>query len=129
MRPRLLGYPRLLRVAAAGALALALSAPGWFGATAGAAPEDPDNVAVNRYGGCLASQKAGDLLILVDESGSLQSSDPHAARVEAAKYLVKTLGGYADRTSSKLDVAIAGFSEGYSLRQDWTPLSGASVDS
>ncbi|WP_297592994.1 vWA domain-containing protein [Mycobacterium sp.] len=129
MRPRLLGYPCSLRVAAVGALALALSAPGWFGATAGAAPEDPDSVAVNRYGGCLASQKAGDLLILVDESGSLQSSDPQAARVEAAKYLVKTLGGYADRTSAKLDVAIAGFAEGYSLRQDWTPLTGASVDS
>lgn len=129
MRPGLLGYPCLLRVAAVGALALALSTPGWFGATAGAAPEDPDNAAVNRYGGCLASQKAGDLLILVDESGSLKSTDPQAARVDAAKYLVKTLGDYADRTSSKLDVAIAGFAEGYGLRQDWTPLTGASVDS
>jgi hypothetical protein len=123
---RVLRCPPALRVVAIAALALAAAVIGWPSATAGAAPDD--NAAVNRYGGCLASQKAGDLLILVDESGSLKTSDAHAARVDAAKYLVKTLGGYADRTNSKLDVAIAGFSDGYTVRQDWRPLTGGSVD-
>jgi hypothetical protein len=122
-------WPPVLRVLAAALLALGLSAAGGLGATAGAAPDDAGDAAVNRYGGCLASQKTGDLLVLVDESGSLKNTDANAARVDAAKYLVKTLGGYADRTQSKLDVAIAGFSEDYNMRQDWMSLTGASTDS
>jgi hypothetical protein len=118
-----------LRVLAAVVLTLALAVPGWFSAIAAAAPDKTDNAAIDRYGACLASQKAGDLLILVDESGSLKSTDAQAARVQAAKYLVETLGRYADRTASKLDVAIAGFSSDYSIQQDWTPLTGTSVDS
>lgn len=123
------GWPPLLRVVAVALMALGLSLTDWLSVTAGAAPEKTDNLAVNRYAGCLASQKSGDLLILVDESGSLKGSDAHAARVDAAKYLVKTLGDYADSTDSKLDVAIAGFSDGYRMRQDWTPLRTASVNS
>src|SRR4029453_17298585 len=42
-----------------------------------------------RFGACLASQKAGDLLLLFDESSSLQSTDPQAARVQAARYLLQ----------------------------------------
>lgn len=134
MHSRLSWWPfilRVLRVVATAALILATAVVGGCFGTAWAAPEDrgSDNAAVNRYGGCLASQKAGDLLILVDESGSLKHTDAGAARVDAAKYLVKALGGYADRTQSKLDVAIAGFAEDYNTRQDWTPLNDASVDS
>lgn len=114
-----------MRVALA-LLVFGLAVAGWFAAAATAAPE---NAAVDRYGACLASQKLGDLLVLVDESGSLKKTDTQAARVQAAKYLVETLGRYADRTNSHLEVAIAGFSEGYTMRQDWTPLTGASVDS
>lgn len=116
----------VLRVVAVALLLGALAVFGWRAPTAGATPDD---AAVQRYGGCLASQKAGDLLILVDESSSLQSSDAQAARVRAAKYLVENLGRYADRTNSKVDVAIAGFSSDYAMRQDWTQLTGASADS
>ncbi|ETZ98611.1 von Willebrand factor type A domain protein [Mycobacterium kansasii 824] len=80
-----------------------------------------------RYGACLAAQKQGELLILVDESSSLQDTDGKAARVQAAKYLVQTLGRYADRIQAKLDVAIAGFAESYVSEQDWTPLTGATA--
>ncbi|WP_285164387.1 hypothetical protein, partial [Mycobacterium tuberculosis] len=80
---------------------------------------------VARYGACLAAQKQGDLLILVDESSSLQNTDSKAARVQAAKYLVHTLGRYADRIQAKLDVAIAGFAENYVSEHNWTPLTDA----
>jgi len=83
----------------------------------------------NRYGGCLAAQKSGDLLLLVDESSSLQSTDAKAARVSAAKYLVQTLGRYADRVGADLDVAIAGFADTYMLHQNWTKLSSDTADS
>jgi hypothetical protein len=83
----------------------------------------------NRYGGCLAAQKSGDLLLLFDESSSLQSTDAKAARVSAAKYLVQTLGRYADRVGADLDVAIAGFADTYMLHQNWTKLSSDTADS
>lgn len=114
-----------MRLVAAALLGASLAFAGWSG-IARAAPND---AAVQRYGGCLASQKAGDLLLLVDESGSLQTTDPHNARVRAAKYLVDTLGHYADSTHSALDVAVAGFSSDYAIRRDWTSLNGASAAS
>ena len=67
----------------------------------------------NRFGACLAAQKDGDLLLLFDESSSLQQSDPGAARVQAAKPLLQTLGRYADRVGATLDVSAAGFSDSY----------------
>jgi hypothetical protein len=83
----------------------------------------------SRFGACLASQKAGNLLLLFDESSSLQETDPQAARVQAARYLVQTLGKYADRVNAKLDVAVAGFSDTYVPEHDWTQLTGSSAGS
>ncbi|MDT5317705.1 MAG: hypothetical protein QOD88_227, partial [Mycobacterium sp.] len=115
----------LARLTAVVALAGALALLGFPAPTAHAQP----NTGVDRYGGCLAAQKTGDLLILFDESSSLQETDPKAARVQAAQYLVRTLGRYADRIGAKLDVAIAGFAETYYPEHDWTPLTGATADS
>jgi hypothetical protein len=115
----------LTRLTAVVALAGALALWGFPVPTAHAQP----NGGVDRYGGCLAAQKTGDLLILFDESSSLQETDPKAERVQAAQYLVRTLGRYADRIGAKLDVAIAGFAETYYPEHDWTPLTGATADS
>ena len=115
----------LARLTAVVAVAGALALLGFPVPTAHAQP----NTGVDRYGGCLAAQKSGDLLILVDASSSLQQTDPTAARVQAAQYLVRTLGRYADRIGAKLDVAIAGFAENYYPEHDWSPLTGATADS
>ncbi|WP_255245995.1 vWA domain-containing protein [Mycobacterium persicum] len=109
------------RITAVAALVGALMLWGYSMPTSQA---QPDN-GVARYGACLAAQKQGDLLILVDESSSLQNTDSKAARVQAAKYLVHTLGRYADRIQAKLDVAIAGFAENYVSEHNWTPLTDA----
>lgn len=111
------------RLLAAVAVVVVLSVTGWA-PTAWAA----GSPGAGRFGGCLASQKAGDLLLLFDQSSSLQQTDPQAARVQAARYLVQTLGKYADRVNAKLDVAVAGFSDTYVLEHDWTQLTGASAD-
>jgi hypothetical protein len=87
-----------------------------------------DPSGANRYGACVAAQKSGDLLLLFDESSSLQATDSKAARVSAAKYLVQTLGRYADRVHADLSVATAGFSDGYVVHQDWTKLTGTTAD-
>ena len=73
----------------------------FIGALAGwavpSAHAEPASGGAKRFGACLASQKAGDLLLLFDQSSSLQGTDPQAARVQAARYLLQTLGKYADR--------------------------------
>jgi len=113
-----------VRVGGALALVAVLSLFGW------AAPASASGSAgASRFGACLASQKGGDLLLLFDESSSLQQTDPQAARVQAARYLLQTLGKYADRVGAKLDVAVAGFSDTYVPEHDWTALTGSSADS
>ena len=103
-----------------------------IGAMAGwavpAAHAQPAGGGAKRFGACLASQKAGDLLLLFDESSSLQSTDPQAARVQAARYLLQTLGKYADRVGANLEVASAGFSDTYAPEHDWIKLTGSSAD-
>jgi hypothetical protein len=93
-----------------------------------AAHAEPAGGGAKRFGACLASQKAGDLLLLFDESSSLQSTDPQAARVQAARYLLQTLGKYADRVGANLEVASAGFSDTYAPEHNWTKLTGSSAD-
>ncbi len=112
---------RITRILAAAVLAGVLSVV-WAGPASATG-----NAGASRFGSCLASQKTGDLILLFDESSSLQQTDPKAARVQAARYLVQTLGKYADRVGAKLDVAVAGFSDTYVPEHDWTPLNGASV--
>jgi hypothetical protein len=93
-----------------------------------AAYAEPAGGGAKRFGACLASQKTGDLLLLFDESSSLQSTDPQSARVQAARYLLQTLGKYADRVGANLEVASAGFSDTYAPEHDWTKLTGSSAD-
>lgn len=99
-------------------------------ATAAAPPADPSapGSAVQTFTSCLNSARAGDLLLLVDESRSLRSSDPQAARVTAARYLLSRMSTFADRTGFELDVAVAGFSDRYSQVSDWTPMGAATLD-
>ena len=98
---------------------------GWVVPTAHA---EPAGDGAKRFGACLASQKAGDLLLLFDESSSLQDTDPQAARVQAARYLLQTLGKYTDRVGANLEVASAGFSDTFAPEHNWTKLTGSSAD-
>lgn len=82
----------------------------------------PRETAVADFGGCLASQREGDLLLMIDESGSLQQSDPDAARVEAANYLLGQLASFGASAGVALDVAVAGFSSEFTMHAPWTRL-------
>lgn len=86
-----------------------------------------DTTAVARFGACLKAQKAGDMLLMIDESGSLQDSDPDGNRIKAAQYLVQQLSDFAADTGVALDVAIAGFSDSYHVELGWTELNSSSV--
>ena len=72
-------------VAALIGLSLAI-VPGTVASPAAAAPGDSD--AVQRFGSCLAAGGHGDLLLVLDTSGSLQDTDPNNQRVAAANHLL-----------------------------------------
>ncbi|MFG1929941.1 vWA domain-containing protein [Mycobacterium sp. NPDC048908] len=82
---------------------------------------------VDRFGGCLAAQKSGQLLLMIDESGSLKDTDPQDNRVTAAKYLAQQLTQFSADAGIALDVALAGFSEDYRQVLGWTRLNAANL--
>ncbi|MGC5162979.1 vWA domain-containing protein [Rhodococcus sp. DT1] len=92
-----------------------------------AASAQPRETAIADFGGCLASQREGDLLLMIDESGSLQQSDPDAARVSAANYLLEQLQSFGDSAGVALDVAVAGFSADFTVHAPWTRLDGTTL--
>ena len=80
--------------------------------------------AVDDFGSCLAATKTGDLLLLIDESYSLKTTDPAAARVQAANYLVNSLATYSHSNGISLNVAVSGFEDSYLPERGWTALDG-----
>lgn len=87
----------------------------------------PAETGADRFGGCLAAQKSGQILLMIDESGSLQSTDPQANRVTAAKYLARKLSQFSGDSGINLDIAIAGFSDDYHPALGWTKLDATSL--
>ena len=83
--------------------------------------------AVERFGGCIAAQKSGDVLLMIDESGSLQDTDPAADRVTAARFLAKRLADFASDAGVTISVSIAGFSDAYHPYLGWTKLDASSL--
>ncbi len=84
--------------------------------------DSADDPAVSAFGGCLKAGGAGDLLLLVDSSGSLAQTDGTNGRVTAANYLVDELANYAQVANVKLDAAVATFDTQYRPVLGWTPL-------
>ena len=76
-----------------------------------------------RFGACLAGGGEADLLIIMDESGSLLDTDPQAARVTSANYFLGTLAGYTDRTKASFSVSAIGFGHQVNEVLPWTQLS------
>jgi hypothetical protein len=87
----------------------------------------PNQSGVDRFGSCLAAQKSGQVLLLIDESGSLKDTDPQAARVTAAKYLTQQLSQFSADSGANIDVAVAGFADDYKQEVGWTHLDDRSL--
>lgn len=125
---RLLRTGAIVLVAGALAVAPALGSPSTASAAVGGSvtTASPD-AAVTRFGGCIAGGGTGDLLMLLDDSGSLRQSDPDDDRVQAAQYLVRQLGRFADQSGADIDVRLARFSTTYEHVGGWTTLNGGSA--
>jgi hypothetical protein len=117
--------PRVVSLAAAVGLGLAAM----VGPAAGVNAAAPTTGAVQDFGACLAARGGGDLLLLIDESGSLRQSDPQNARVTAATYLVDRMAATAASGGFTMDVSVAGFSGGFDPVAGWTRLDGPGLAS
>lgn len=90
-------------------------------AVSASAAASPD-AALEDFGACLSSAGSGDVLVLVDASGSLSETDPDDARVSAATYLVERMAATAAPGGFEIDAAVGEFSSDLVVIQDWTPL-------
>ncbi len=60
------------------------------------------------------------VLLLVDQSRSLQTTDPNSLRVDGAESLIKSLSNSASASGEKINLGIAGFGEGAELVDETT---------
>lgn len=90
-------------------------------------PADVNAEALQRVGACIAGGGQGDMLLLIDRSGSLQKTDPKGNRADAAKYLVRQMAAFVDSTKAQIQLAVAGFDATYSKTADWVKLSSATL--
>lgn len=82
---------------------------------------------VDGFRACIAGGGVTDMLLLVDESSSLNRTDPNFARVTSASYLVTQLGGFAAGSSAEVNVAVSVFANSYTQIQPWTPLNAGTL--
>ncbi|MDO5683710.1 MAG: vWA domain-containing protein, partial [Propionibacteriaceae bacterium] len=116
---------RILRALLAGLLLVA--APLTLGLGT-AAPAHAAETASERFVACLNGSKRGDLLVLIDTSASLRTSDGDAARIKAGEYLLRRLAKSADDGKLALNVSLAGFANRYEPGTQWNELNPGSVD-
>ncbi|GAA2014615.1 VWA domain-containing protein [Nakamurella flavida] len=111
------------------ATALPADAHGRLPAVGSRAAADPSTVLGN-LSACLAERKAGDLVLLIDTSGSLGGeggTDTTGVRVDAAQSLLTRLAATFTTSGAAVDVAVAGFDDDVTSVVDFTPLTEANL--
>lgn len=111
-------------LAAVAVLVLGLGVLGGVRAASSAAAAAPTTSALDQVGACIAAGGRGDVLIVIDTSGSLKTTDPGHVRVDAAQYLVNELATFAESSRASVDVAVAGFDTGFHPGSGWTSIAG-----
>lgn len=94
---------------------------------ASAEPAPPAGSAVQQFGACMSARKTGDLLLLIDRSGSLARTDPRGVRATAASYLLDQLASTTQAWGTTLNVAVSGFDVGYDNVVGWTKLDESAL--
>jgi hypothetical protein len=79
------------------------------------------------FGSCLAGGGTGSIVLLIDQSGSLETTDPDGARMDGAAFLVERLAEFSGTSGYALDVRVAGFAAAYETPGDWTSLEEGNV--
>ncbi len=117
-----------VRVAAALVVAVCAVASLVIGAGSAAAVDPAASTALQQVGACIAAGGKGDVLFVIDTSGTLKKTDPSGVRVDAAQYLVDELAIFADESGATIDIATAGFDTVYHPGLEWTTVNLGSAD-
>lgn len=117
----------LRRGLAAVLVAIGLLAVAGSATPAAAAPSAEGTAALQDFGACLAGTGRAEVLLLVDQSGSLRRTDPDDARVTAAQVLLSRLTATSQQLGARVDVAVRGFDSTVSDVTGWTTLDAASL--
>jgi hypothetical protein len=95
------------------------------GAAAEPRPSDPlptrQQSALHDFTSCVSGAGAGDVLLLIDESGSLRTTDPDGARVTAARHLI---GQWAQLEGITLNISVGTFGGAFDEVLPFTTLTG-----
>ena len=75
----------------------------------------------------MAGAGGGDVLFLVDQSASLETTDPDGARVTGAVELANQLAQWAEQGKMDLSLAVAGFDVDYVERSGWESVQSGSA--
>lgn len=129
IRTRVLTLAAAAAVLGVGLVGSAQAAPAAVDAAAPAAAAAPiaDSQALKDLVSCLDERKVGDLVLLIDTSGSLADSDPKGVRVAAAQTLVGKLADAAVKIDADVDVKIVGFSDIVRDQLDFTALTAENL--
>lgn len=97
-------------------------------ATAAPLLTEADSPTGDTFSACIAGGGVGDVLMLIDESVSLEDSDSDHARVSSADYFVRNLTEALRETQVELNLAVAGFADQQRMTHDWQPLTPETLD-
>lgn len=121
-------WSRRLRLSSLAVLPLSVVVASGAGPSTPAAAQDSPG-AIESLGGCLVSQKVGDVLLLLDQSASLETTDPDDARVTSAAYLAESLATFASANNVDLGLAVGGFDVDFDERSGWTSVRDGDASS
>ncbi|GGA55386.1 hypothetical protein GCM10011490_01570 [Pseudoclavibacter endophyticus] len=89
--------------------------------------KEDDTSAVQEFGACLNGGGEADLLLLVDESSSLATTDPGAARADSASYFVGELADYVSEGGQPVDLQLDVFAHSAETLMPWSALDDSSL--
>lgn len=78
------------------------------------------------FGACFSAEKRAQIVLLIDQSGSLRKTDPGNQRLVASNYLLQHLADYTSKSNARVDIQIAGFADAYYPR-DWVTVSESTL--
>jgi hypothetical protein len=105
-------------------LAAAAAAPTAMAATSAPSADSP--IGFSQIAGCISGAKNLLVAVVVDESASLRSTDPHNLRVQGITTAVDSIQQLADSTGSaslNVEMTLSTFARTYSTLADWAPLT------
>ncbi|WP_420124390.1 hypothetical protein [Nakamurella sp.] len=102
--------------------------------TATGAPDLSTSPVLQNLAACIGEKKAGDLVVLIDTSGSLSGAgssgaptDPTDVRVAGAQVLLGGLARSFDDVGATVDLTVAGFDDDVTTVVDAVPLNEAAL--